>query len=447
MTFVCLPPDHPLGKQIGAGSYGRVYLTKHEGKEYVVKITNNDDLGIGSVNEMDIMTRIRHPFILPCYGMRKGSSLNLLLPRAICDLKTFAKRHRPSTDTLLKLLYQVAVGIQFLHDHNILHLDLNWCNILVMMEEKDYVAKISDFGLAMYTDTGIETIDRKLVTSSFRAPESFVPSKGLYTYSKGNDVWALGMTMLRTLNPRLRPYNGNVNLLIKKLEHGYVNISVRYEQRIVQLINRMLTVDPKNRPDIGEVVTTLKEIVGDTATYTGYVVEVDRPVKTRCFEDYQAIDRISYAAYKMYCPTRVMFLAVDIYHRSTGSELLRAAASLGLALKAQGRDCNYPLICTIFNIQMMDIANMELSIIAQLQGVINCDTLYHRIPTGMEVAYYEYVRDASAYTQLMRCSIVNCQLEKSFHILYPKTEYWQWLNFSNQLHTDMLRELYNHEEI
>ena len=56
-----------------------------------------------------------------------------------------------SGDTMLKILYQIACGMDFLHRHSppVCHRDLNPNNVLVFQVEYDkLLVKVSDFGLS-----------------------------------------------------------------------------------------------------------------------------------------------------------------------------------------------------------------------------------------------------------------------------------------------------------
>ena len=59
---------------------------------------------------------------------------------------------------MLKILYQVACGMDFLHAHNppVCHRDLNPNNVLVFdLEYDDLLVKVSDFGLSREMDDDV----------------------------------------------------------------------------------------------------------------------------------------------------------------------------------------------------------------------------------------------------------------------------------------------------
>lgn len=68
-----------------------------------------------------------------------------------------------------KIAYQIASGLNFLHEQKIIHRDLKPANILLKTEGvKVLVVKISDFGLATELRTKMTS---RVGTKSYRSPE------------------------------------------------------------------------------------------------------------------------------------------------------------------------------------------------------------------------------------------------------------------------------------
>ncbi len=438
-----LPQHFPLGRSLGSGSYGRVYLATINGNQYVIKVTTNTPY-LESVNELDVMRRFSHPHLVNCYGVKKGKSLEMILPKALCDLRNYVLSYKPTADKLLELIYHVATGIAFLHQQDIAHLDLNYNNILVFREGDRDIAKVSDFGLSMYCPDKILS-RRRLITSSHRAPESFLVQDGKYTYSKANDIWALGMTILRCFKPRNKPYNGNIKNLISKLNKGLVK-NFLGEGPLCSLVEEMLSVEPSARPKIQQVVERLGEIVGLTPP-EGKVNTLPYPDKTRCIEDYRAIDRISYCGYRLRLESGIVFSAIDLYHRTEGCPMIRALVCLGLALKSRGLEADYLAMIPHFGISVSQekIFEVEFELIKQCKGCLNNSTLWHRIPPGMEVQAYEFLRDVNYYKLAIDSYPYVGDRTDSFYHLYPQTQYWKYMAYCNHIDEDKISALYQLE--
>lgn len=448
MVFHILSPSHPLGKKLGKGSYGQVYTTTIGTEHYAVKVVGTSDC-IESVNELDIMRRLSHPHLVTCCGLREGPTLELVLPLASYSLYDFITQMNPSRELLLQLLYQVATGVEFLHRNDILHLDLNYANILVFREDRGWIAKISDFGLSTRARNSFTSYQR-LVTSSYRAPESFTCRQGKYLYGKTNDIWSLGMTIIRCFSPRLKVYRGNVKTLIKKIQGGLAKMVIG-DDKLVDLVNKMLQIDPSVRPTASQVVEEMRQIIGLSDPSPLGEVTYPLPVpRGKTLDDYRAIDRISYACYRQKQGTDVVFSASDLYHRTTGEWRLRALVCLGLTIRSWGRDIDYSAFKGYFGVTacQRDIDRFELEVIKQSQGIITGTALWERIPPGCEAHYYECLRNADYYSSLDLESLprVDRTIVPSFYTIYPETEYWKYMSYSDDIDEAKLEALYRAEQ-
>jgi serine/threonine protein kinase len=87
-------------------------------------------------------------------------------------------------------VYQMLLGLKYIHSANVLHRDLKPANLLV---NANCDLKICDFGLARGVDASEESPDAPLteyvVTRWYRAPELLA---GNQDYGAGVDMWALG---------------------------------------------------------------------------------------------------------------------------------------------------------------------------------------------------------------------------------------------------------------
>ncbi|KAF2725089.1 serine/threonine protein kinase, CMGC family, CDC2/CDK subfamily [Polychaeton citri CBS 116435] len=122
------------------------------------------------------------------------------------DLKTLQEEmeepFRPSE--IKTLLLQLASGVEFLHDHSILHRDLKTSNILLNNRGE---VKLADFGMARFCgDPPPANLTQLVVTLWYRAPELLL---GAMTYSSAIDTWSLGCIFaeLLTREPLLQGKN------------------------------------------------------------------------------------------------------------------------------------------------------------------------------------------------------------------------------------------------
>ena len=106
----------------------------------------------------------------------------------------------------ITIILQVALGLDFIHKHYIIHLDVKPANILIAPSQ-DLNAKICDFGNSQRLPTSHKTLTLKNLsgTVAFMAPEMLKRN----TVSCATDVYALAITMWQLhQESRKQPYEG-----------------------------------------------------------------------------------------------------------------------------------------------------------------------------------------------------------------------------------------------
>ncbi|PIK62426.1 hypothetical protein BSL78_00626 [Apostichopus japonicus] len=114
----------------------------------------------------------------------------------------------------VRLLFQILQGVKYLHDQNIVHLDLKPQNILLTNEEiRQGDIKLIDFGIAKWLEKDLEV--REIVgTVDYVAPEvlNFEP------ISFATDMWSVGVVAYVMLTG-VSPFTGDTK------QETYLNIS------------------------------------------------------------------------------------------------------------------------------------------------------------------------------------------------------------------------------
>ncbi|KZV78891.1 kinase-like protein [Exidia glandulosa HHB12029] len=174
---------------------------------------------IRSINgEISLWGQLSHPNILPLLGLYwRDEPGPLTIPGAVspwCNGGTiveYAESARQGCvpgisqsvkDDSFSLLYlevellsQVANGVSYLHERNIVHGDLKGCNILV----RDGTAQLGDFGYSVVLAQQSSSTSSHLGTHRWFAPESL--NSGAHR-TREADIWALGCVVMevRTLD-------------------------------------------------------------------------------------------------------------------------------------------------------------------------------------------------------------------------------------------------------
>ncbi|KAM7483905.1 hypothetical protein LguiB_008488 [Lonicera macranthoides] len=177
----------------------------------------------------------------------------------------------------LKIAVGAAKGLAFLHgeDKPVIYRDFKSSNILL---DPDYTAKLSDFGLAKDGPEGDEThvTTRVMGTHGYAAPE-YIMTGHLTTMS---DVFSYGVVLLELLTGRramdkTRPSRGQSlvewarpllkdsqrldRIMDPKLEGQY---SMQGAKKAAAVAYQCLSHNPKSRPTMSNVVSTLEPLLG-----------------------------------------------------------------------------------------------------------------------------------------------------------------------------------------
>lgn len=213
MDINFLTDDYEYQKQVGSGTYGIVSLYLHKPTQELVackklkKLQNELDLK-STLRELRTLRLTDHPNIIKlCRVIQQNngaqdSKIFLVMQYFPLDLRKILNElstTHPSFEQINRLiLYQILLGIQYLHSGNILHRDLKPENILV--NPRDSSVAICDFGFARFRNSDIAELTNYVVTRPYRAPEIAL---GQINYSKQVDIWSIGCIFYELLTRRL----------------------------------------------------------------------------------------------------------------------------------------------------------------------------------------------------------------------------------------------------
>jgi serine/threonine protein kinase len=240
--------------------------------------------------EAKLLSRLSHPSIIKmfdtCYrtvahekSSRRGSKVDPakerpqhLILMEYCEgghalevcTRMAATGARFDLSTLIIAFGQICNAVSYLHAQRppIVHRDLKPANFLV----KNGAYKLCDFGSAVFGHVDLKTPAaraeaeeeiQKTTTQMFRAPEMV----DLYMAKKltqATDVWALGCC-LYSLAFLQNCFEEGSNLAILSRKYRIPDDNP-YGDGLVELIDRMLTIDSKERADMTEVILCLSAV-------------------------------------------------------------------------------------------------------------------------------------------------------------------------------------------
>nr|XP_029151496.1 serine/threonine-protein kinase STY46 isoform X2 [Arachis hypogaea] len=162
--------------------------------------------------------------------------------------------------TLLKVAIDVAKGMNYLHQHEIIHRDLKAANLLM---DENGIVKVADFGVArVKAQSGVMTAE----TGTYRwmAPEVIEHKP----YDHKADVFSFGIVLWELLTGKLpyeylTPLQAAIGVVQKGLRP---TIPKNTHPNFVELLERSWQQDPTLRPDFAEIIEILQQLakeVGD----------------------------------------------------------------------------------------------------------------------------------------------------------------------------------------
>jgi hypothetical protein len=191
---------------VGQGAYGRVFRARDlEGGGVVAlkEFVRRDGKGDSFLRELGILFELAHPHVIACHSLVMAGAFRYL----VCEfmeagsLRDLLVAQRTPTRDLLRLLREVAEGVAYAHEHNVVHRDLKPENVLLGVRDGRLIAKVSDFGIStLGTSLGRHS---SIGSPAYMAPEQFYDQ-----YDARVDVYALGVMLYEILCGR-RPFHGS----------------------------------------------------------------------------------------------------------------------------------------------------------------------------------------------------------------------------------------------
>eukprot|EP00698_Gefionella_okellyi_P017957 TRINITY_DN5334_c0_g1_i1.p1 TRINITY_DN5334_c0_g1~~TRINITY_DN5334_c0_g1_i1.p1 ORF type:complete len:306 (-),score=55.17 TRINITY_DN5334_c0_g1_i1:385-1302(-) len=247
--------DFEVGKGLGRGKFGNVYIAREKGSKYVValKVLFKKQLVKAAVQhqlrrEIEIQSHLRHPHCLRMYGyFYDQQRVYLILEYAskgelYKQLKAVTKFDEKRAATYIS---QIARALQYLHSKNVIHRDIKPENLLI--DHKGDV-KIADFGWSVHA---VQSRRQTLCGTLDYLPPEMIENK---EHDHTVDIWSLGVLMYEFLvgkPPFLAEEYNETYRLIAKVEY---TIPAGVSALARDLISKVLVYEPKKRLPLTEIL-------------------------------------------------------------------------------------------------------------------------------------------------------------------------------------------------
>uniref|UniRef100_A0A914P5S7 Aurora kinase n=1 Tax=Panagrolaimus davidi TaxID=227884 RepID=A0A914P5S7_9BILA len=247
--------DFDIGKPLGKGKFGNVYLAREKKSQYIValKILFKSQLTKANVEhqlvrEIEIQCHLNHPNILKLYNyFVDDKKVYLILEYSLNGelYKSLQNKKRFSEKQSALYTFQIADALHYCHSKNVIHRDIKPENILIGADNE---LKLADFGWSVHASSN----NRQTMcgTLDYLPPEMV---KG-DSHDKAVDYWALGILCYEFLVGRPPFESSNepeTYTKIKKLNYIFPSHVSKGAQ---DLIRKLLVLEPSKRMDLDGVM-------------------------------------------------------------------------------------------------------------------------------------------------------------------------------------------------
>ncbi|RIB30623.1 hypothetical protein C2G38_2152075 [Gigaspora rosea] len=258
--------------EIGIGGFGKVF--KYEWKECELTValkclkvdTNIDEKIIKDfIDELKLLRKVScHPNVITFYAVTKDNygHYNMILEYANeGTLREYLKINSTKLRWADKLCIakELAHGLLFLHNSDIIHRDLHSKNILIHQSQP----KITDFGLSKQINENSSTSSSIIHgMPAYIEPQCFIDQK--YKRDKRSDVYSFGVILweISSGRPPFQTFKPNDYSLVIHISNGNREEPIEgTPSQYIELYKKCWDKDPDNRPETSVIFNDIKQLV------------------------------------------------------------------------------------------------------------------------------------------------------------------------------------------
>ena len=257
-------------RMLGQGGFGITYLAEQTMmerkvcvKEFFMKEYCNRDgvtsqVSLGTQNnaammqkyqekflkEARMIARLDHPNIIRIHDVFAENNTAYYVMDYIegKNLNEIVKERGALPEAVaVEYVRQIGEGLEYVHSHNINHLDIKPGNILIRKSDNRPI--LIDFGMSkQYNESGDQTSSTPVGVSAGYAPLEMYQAGGVTSFSPQTDVYELGATLYYLVTRTVPPSASNI------LNEGLTDIPKYLSPSIKTAIEQAMEPVKKNRP-------------------------------------------------------------------------------------------------------------------------------------------------------------------------------------------------------
>ena len=254
--------DFEIGKEIGKGAFGSVYLVKRKNNGQLYAMKQVKIIGLSkkernnAFNEIHILSSLSHKNIIgykEAFFDKNSETLNLVMEYADdgdlnSKIKENIKHHKYFDENIIwKTLIQILQGLKYLHKNCIIHRDLKSANIFLTKK-----------GIIKIGDLNVSKIIRRLGMASTQTGTPYFASPEIWNnrpYDYKCDIWSAGCIIYEMARFHVPFRAGSMKELYNNVMKGiYPPIPLKYSHELKNIIKKLIVVNPELRPSANELL-------------------------------------------------------------------------------------------------------------------------------------------------------------------------------------------------
>ena len=266
--------------EIASGEFGCVKRARHrlDGVDYAVKISkknldasrHDEKMALNEVFAHAAL--IKHKHFVRYYNSWVENG-HVYIQNEFCHGGSLSKKIQEMKQSgqhfaeseLRKIVVQMLKGLQYIHNKQLVHLDIKPDNILITNDDNDGRApgdktvdnnvdyKIGDLGHVAHVYTDNINLDPEEGDCRYMAPE-FLQMDVNPKYLFKADIFSLGLTLYEAASLNPLPKNSYDDASYHDFREGRLPYLSRYSQKFNDLLSRMVTPDLMLRPNTSQLL-------------------------------------------------------------------------------------------------------------------------------------------------------------------------------------------------
>ncbi len=296
-------PKYRILGLVGHGQFGQVFCAVHRQTGQLVALKNLERQRFPThqfLRELRFLLSLQHKYIVSCYAIEHTQTGRYLV-MDYCEGGTLRglmeEENHLCIEQTLQIICHVLQGLEHAHERGIVHCDIKPENILLCLQPKGWIAKISDFGIARLSQEL-----SKQGTSNTGSPAYMAPERFYGQYSPTSDLYSVGI-MLFELLAGYRPFTGAPGALMGAHLNEHVRFSDIVPEALQPIIHKSLQkLSARRFRSAAEMLAALQRAAADlNISLDSSAFSLDKPllesrvVPIACPFDASQCDRLQIA--------------------------------------------------------------------------------------------------------------------------------------------------------